>query len=246
MSFDPGYPFDQSCRPFGPKNNFTQTPPSPTYAGRKLASNLLSPAVGETEWATMSAVHNGGDPTTLYLTRRVPPSVEIKVGVEVAAGELAKKNTPEHGKNALRFATHAKAIAAGEPYIHPAFGCMRKWAQPPLPKFPKIPRKFNGIKPDHGELQAAPSCDANAQRMKRLNLPQHSSLTRQLREARAANAAREGTWDLRESTTPWVWSHRTLRGVRAPPDDAVDACEDTAKFTPARDVPMGASRGGMW
>ena len=38
------------------------------------------------------------------------------------------------------------------------------------------------------ELQPAPSCEENAQRMKRLNLPPHTSLTQQLREAARAQS----------------------------------------------------------
>ena len=71
--------------------------------------------------------------------------------------------------------------------------------------------------------------------MKRLHLPPHTSLTQQLREAARANAARDGAcWDLRERTSPWVWSHRTQRGGGG---DHITAgeCEDTEKF------PVGAA-----
>ena len=233
MSFDTYYGFDvKATGRSNRQGNFSQLPPSPIFAGRKLNSNLLSPAVQDTEWAQMSMVHGfhrGSDLDKVFLTRNLPPSGAVTIGVDVAAGELAVKKKHDHAVNGLRYATHAKAIAGGEPYIHQSFGHMRTWGHEPLPKFPKIPRKFSGIKPDHGELQPAPSCEENAQRMKRLNMPAHSSLTQQLREARARNAEREGPWDMMQKTTPWAWSHRTRRGCGGATEVSV---EDTPKFSP--------------
>merc|ERR1740133_42481 len=92
---------------------------------------------------------------------------------EAAAGEKrAKTDIPDHARNPFRFAIPAKAVAAGEPYVHASFGHMRDFAKSPLPCFPCAPIRFAFPPPG-----CPPSREANDQSLRLLRLPPYSSTT---------------------------------------------------------------------